>query len=39
MGLEDLEGMEQIFSGSNQLATVVRYATGYQRRLFIDLHL
>jgi len=39
MGLEDLEGMEQIFSGSNQLANVVRYATAYRRRLFINLYL
>ena len=39
MGLEDLEGMERIFSGSNQLATVIRYATAYRRRLFIDLYL
>ena len=39
IGLEDLEGMEQIFSGSNQLASVVRYATAYRRRQFIDLYL
>ena len=29
MGLEDLEGMERIFSGSNQLATMIQYATAY----------
>lgn len=39
MGLEDLEGMERIFSGSNQLASVVRYASAYRRRQFIDLYL
>ena len=39
MGLEDLEGMEHIFSGSNQLASVVRYASAYHRRQFIDLYL
>ncbi|KDR81011.1 hypothetical protein GALMADRAFT_241624 [Galerina marginata CBS 339.88] len=38
MGLEDLEGMERIFSGSNQLANVLRYATAYRRRLLIDLY-
>ena len=36
MGLEDLEGMEQIFSRSNQLASVVRYASAYRRQQFID---
>ena len=35
MGLEDLEGMEWIFSGSNQLASVVRYASAYRRRQFM----
>ena len=39
MGLEDLEGMEWIFSGSNQLATVIQYATAYWHQLFIDLYL
>ena len=39
MGLEDLEGMERIFSGSNQLASVVRYSSAYRRRQFIDLYL
>ncbi|OSC99715.1 hypothetical protein PYCCODRAFT_1372708 [Trametes coccinea BRFM310] len=37
-GLEDFEGMERIFSGSNQLAPVIRYASKYHRRLFIDLY-
>ncbi|KAI9069496.1 hypothetical protein FKP32DRAFT_1608414 [Trametes sanguinea] len=36
-GLEDMETMERIFSASNQLATVIRYASKYHRRLFIDL--
>jgi len=36
MGLEDLEGMERIFSGSNQLASVTRYSTAYRRRVIID---
>lgn len=38
MGLEDLEGMERIFSGSNQLASVTRYASAYRRRLYIDMY-
>lgn len=36
MGLEDLETLERIFSGSNHLATVTRYATAYRRRLLIN---
>jgi hypothetical protein len=36
MGLEDLEGMERIFSGSNQLAPVTRYSTAYRRHVMID---
>lgn len=36
MGLEDLETMERIFSSSNQLASVIRYASSYRRRLFIE---
>ena len=39
MGLEDLEGMERIFSRSNQLASVVMYSSAYRRRQFIDLYL
>ncbi|KAI0684138.1 hypothetical protein BC835DRAFT_1293887 [Cytidiella melzeri] len=35
-GLEDLETMERIFSASNQLASVTRYASPYRRRLFIE---
>ncbi len=35
MGLEDLETMERIFSRSNHLASVTRYASPYRRRLLI----
>ncbi|RDX48316.1 hypothetical protein OH76DRAFT_1456309 [Lentinus brumalis] len=35
MGLEDLETMERIFSRSNQLASVTRYASPYRRRALI----
>ncbi|KAI0069909.1 hypothetical protein K474DRAFT_1609657 [Panus rudis PR-1116 ss-1] len=35
-GLEDFEGMERIFSSSNQLASVTRYASPYRRRLLIE---
>ena len=35
-GIEDFETMERIFSASNALATVTRYASPYRRRLFID---
>jgi hypothetical protein len=38
MGLEDLETMEHIFSASNEVAGVTRYATAFWRRLFIDMH-
>ncbi|KAI0323240.1 hypothetical protein GY45DRAFT_1213278, partial [Cubamyces sp. BRFM 1775] len=38
MGLEDLEGLERVFSASNQLAPVIRYAAPYLRRVLIDLH-
>ncbi|KAI0676054.1 hypothetical protein C8Q78DRAFT_1074995 [Trametes maxima] len=37
-GIEDLGGMERIFSSSNQLASVVRYASKYLRRLLIDMY-
>ncbi len=36
IGLEDLETLERVFSSSNQLASVIRYASAYNRRLFID---
>ena len=35
-GIEDLETMERIFSSSNDLAPVVRYASTYRRRLFVE---
>lgn len=37
MGIEDLETMEHIFSSSNQVAGVTRYASAYHRRVFIDM--
>lgn len=36
MGLEDLETLECIFSGSNHLMTVTCYATAYRLLLLID---
>jgi hypothetical protein len=38
MGLEDLETLERVFSSSNALAVVTRYASAYRRRLFIEMH-
>ena len=35
MGIEDLETLERIFSASNQLAAVTRYASAYRRKLLI----
>ncbi|CDO69396.1 hypothetical protein BN946_scf184889.g2 [Trametes cinnabarina] len=37
-GLEDFKGIERIFSGLNQLASVIRYASKYHRRVLIDLY-
>jgi hypothetical protein len=37
LGLEDLETLERVFSASNILAAVTRYATAWHRRIFIDL--
>lgn len=37
IGLEDLETLERIFSASNQLASIIRYATAFRRRVLIDL--
>lgn len=37
IGIEDLETMERIFSSSNQVAAVTRYASAYNRRVFIDM--
>ncbi|KAH9910768.1 uncharacterized protein BXZ73DRAFT_108540 [Epithele typhae] len=34
-GIEDLEMLERVFSGSNSLASIVRYASGYRRHLLI----
>lgn len=36
MGLEDLETLERIFSQSNHLASITRYASPYRRHLYID---
>ncbi|GBE88964.1 hypothetical protein SCP_1403720 [Sparassis crispa] len=36
MGLEDLETMERIFSGSNNLALITRYASAFRHHVFID---
>ena len=36
VGLEDFETMERIFSSSNALARVTRYASAYRRRLYVD---
>ncbi|KAH9850543.1 hypothetical protein C2E23DRAFT_869967 [Lenzites betulinus] len=36
IGLEDLEVIECIFSTSNHLASIVRYASAYCRRVLID---
>ncbi len=37
MGIEDLETLERVFSSSNQLAPVIRYASAYRRRLLIHM--
>ncbi|KAK7045872.1 hypothetical protein VNI00_007301 [Paramarasmius palmivorus] len=37
MGLEDLETLERVFSSSNQLAAVTRFASSFRRRMYIDL--
>lgn len=36
-GIEDFETMERIYSSSNQLAPVIRYATAFRRRVLISL--
>ncbi|KAK7689644.1 hypothetical protein QCA50_007437 [Cerrena zonata] len=36
VGLEDFETMERTFSSSNALASIIRYASAFRRRLFID---
>lgn len=35
-GLEDLETMERLFSMTNMLAPITRYASPYRRRLYIE---
>ncbi|KAH9910179.1 uncharacterized protein BXZ73DRAFT_59083 [Epithele typhae] len=37
-GIEDLETMERIFSGSNALASITRYASKYRRHAMIVLY-
>lgn len=37
MGLEDLETLERVFSASNHVASITRYASPFRRRVFIDL--
>jgi Kyakuja-Dileera-Zisupton transposase len=37
MGIEDLETLERVFSSSNQLAPIIRYATAFHRRVFLDM--
>lgn len=38
MGLEDVETCERIFSSSNALASVTRFATPYHRHSLMDIH-
>ncbi|KAG2146793.1 hypothetical protein DEU56DRAFT_731337 [Suillus clintonianus] len=37
-GLEDLETMERVFSSSNSVSRVIRYASRYHWAQFLDLH-
>ncbi|KAI0749268.1 hypothetical protein C8Q80DRAFT_1269169 [Daedaleopsis nitida] len=37
-GNNDLETMERVFSGSNELAPITRYASRYHRRVNIDIY-
>ncbi|KAK7696630.1 hypothetical protein QCA50_001288 [Cerrena zonata] len=37
-GLENFETLERVFSSSNQLASITRYASAFRCRLFIDLY-
>ena len=37
MGIEDLETLERVFSSSNNLASIIRYATAFRRRVFLDM--
>jgi hypothetical protein len=36
LGIEDFETLERVFSATNELARVVRYASPYRRRLLIE---
>lgn len=36
MGIEDVESLERVFGGLNQLAPIVRYSSAYRRRLWIE---
>lgn len=38
VGIEDFETLERIFSASNEVAPLVRYASTFRRRLFIVMH-
>ena len=37
VGIEDLETMERVFSSSNQVAGITRYASAYHHCVFIDM--
>ena len=37
-GIEDMETMERIFSASNEVARVTRYASSFSRRLWVIMH-
>ncbi|RXW14344.1 hypothetical protein EST38_g11508 [Candolleomyces aberdarensis] len=39
VGIEDFETMERFFSGSNAAAGLVRHATKFRRRLYLDLYM
>ena len=39
MGIEDVETLERVFSGSNALAPITRYMSPFRRRLFIEAYL
>ncbi|KAI0310305.1 hypothetical protein OF83DRAFT_1027483, partial [Amylostereum chailletii] len=39
VGMEDFEGCKRMFSSSNRVATLVRHASYYHWKQFIDLHL
>lgn len=39
MGIEDLETLERVFSATNRLAPITRYASPFRRRLLIETYL